>query len=151
MFSESASKLYEYEGGDWKYVINLAASTKYSQGKEVPHFIPCVVSWKVYDANIVASAKNSAAAAAAHKVAKFIHVSTGQVYASGKKASTEADPVKPWTDIARAHHEAEEVVAGTAGYCSFLFLCLFLFSFPLFCSFLLPFFPFPRPVLIEID
>lgn len=50
--SASSDALYEHDGGNWKYVINLVASTKYSQGKEV------------YDANIVTAAKNASASAA---------------------------------------------------------------------------------------
>jgi len=34
-------KVFEHDGGNWTYVINLAAVTKYSQGKEV------------YDVNVV--------------------------------------------------------------------------------------------------
>jgi len=100
---DHVKRVFEHEGGDWKYVINLAASTKYSQGKEV------------YDTNIVTVAKNAAAAAAQNKVARFIHVSTAQVYDADKKASKEDSKVKPWTAIAKAHVEAENHVKGTSG------------------------------------
>lgn len=33
--ADHVSKVFAHDGGEWKYVINLAASTKYSQGKEV--------------------------------------------------------------------------------------------------------------------
>jgi len=32
---DHAAKVFAHDGGNWKYVINLVASTKYSQGKEV--------------------------------------------------------------------------------------------------------------------
>jgi len=100
---DHVGKVFAHDGGNWKYVINLAASTKYSQGKEV------------YETNIVTVAKNAAAAANANKVARFVHVSTGQAYDADKKASKENDKIKPWTGIAKAHVEAENHVRGTAG------------------------------------
>jgi len=101
--NDHVGKVFGHDGGNWKYVINLAASTKYSQGKEV------------YDTNIVTVAKNAAKAAADTKVARFIHVSTAQVYDADKKASKENDKIKPWTGIAKAHVEAENFVKGTPG------------------------------------
>jgi len=78
--------------------------TKYSQGKEV------------YDANIVQVAKLTAAAAAKHKAKRYIHVSTAQVYKPpSKEAAKETNELKPWTEIARAHSEAETVIKATAG------------------------------------
>jgi len=100
---DHVNKVFAHDGGNWKFVINLAASTKYSQGKEV------------YDTNIVTVAKNAANAAAQNKVARFIHVSTGQAYDADKKASKEGDKIKPWTGIAKAHVEAENFVKATAG------------------------------------
>jgi len=100
---DHVKKVFEHEGGQWKYVINLAASTKYSQGKEV------------YDTNIVAVAKNAATAAAGAKAARFIHISTAQVYDSDKKPSKETDKIKPWTGIAKAHLEAENFIKTVAG------------------------------------
>jgi len=100
---DHVTKVFAHDGGNWKYVINLAASTKYSQGKEV------------YDTNIVTVAKNAAGAAAANKCARFIHVSTAQAYDADKKASKETDKIKPWTGIAKAHVEAENHVKATPG------------------------------------
>lgn len=97
------SKVFELDGGNFQYVFNLAAITKYSQPEEV------------YKENIIDVAKICATAAVKYKVQRFIHVSTGQVYSSGKKASAEDDKIKPWTDIAKASLEAEKVVQGTAG------------------------------------
>jgi len=100
---DHVTKVFAHDGGNWKYVINLAASTKYSQGKEV------------YDKNIVEVAKNAAAEAAKNKVARFIHVSTAHVYDADKKPSKEDSKIDPWTGIAKAHWEAEKHVRATAG------------------------------------
>lgn len=97
------SKVFEHDGGNWHYVINAAAVTKYSQGKEV------------YDTNIVQVAKHCATAAAKHKVKRFIHISTAQVYNVKKEACKEDAALKPWTDIARAHEEAEKSLKEVAG------------------------------------
>lgn len=97
------TRVFENDNGNWTYVINCAAVTKYSQGKEV------------YDVNVVTLSKLCAAAAAKYKVKRYIELSTAQVYEAGKKPSTETDKIKPWTDIARAKVEAEEHVAKTAG------------------------------------
>jgi len=92
-------KVFDHDGGNWQYVFNCAAVTKYSQGKEV------------YDTNIVQVAKLTSAAAAKNKAKRFIHVSTAQVYAPPSKAGAkETNDLKPWTDIARAHVEAESAV-----------------------------------------
>jgi len=102
--SAHIEKVFEYEGGNWQYVINCAAVTKYSQGKEV------------YEANIVQVAKFTAAAALKYKARRYIHVSTAQVYAPPSKvAAKETSELKPWTDIARAHLEAEAAVKAVAG------------------------------------
>jgi len=97
------TRVFEHDGGNWTYVINCAATTKYSQGKEV------------YDVNVVQLSKLCAAASAKYKAKRFIEVSTAQVYDSGKKASSESDKIKPWTDIGRAKIEAETFVSQTAG------------------------------------
>jgi len=92
-------KVFDHDGGNWQLVINCAAVTKYSQGKEV------------YDTNIVQVAKLTSAASAKHKAKRYIHVSTAQVYnPPSKVAAKETSDLKPWTDIARAHVEAEQAV-----------------------------------------
>jgi len=96
-------KVFEHDGGNYKYVINLAAVTKYSQGKEV------------YDVNIVQLSKLCAAAAAKHKVTRFIEVSTAQVYDATNTPSSEDSKTKPWTEIGRAKLEAENLVKNTPG------------------------------------
>jgi len=95
-------KTFTHEGGNYDYVVNLAAATKYSQAKEV------------YEANIVNVAKACVAEAAKHKIKRFIQVSTGQVYKAEKKPSTETSTLKPWTMIAQAHADAEAVVQQSA-------------------------------------
>jgi nucleoside-diphosphate-sugar epimerase len=96
-------KVFEHDGGNWNIVINCAAVTKYSQGKEV------------YDHNVVRLTSLCANAAAKHKCRRFIELSTGQVYDAGKKPSTEHDKIKPWTDIGRAKLEAEGELAKIPG------------------------------------
>eukprot|EP01125_Pyxidicula_operculata_P015924 TRINITY_DN542_c0_g1_i5.p1 TRINITY_DN542_c0_g1~~TRINITY_DN542_c0_g1_i5.p1 ORF type:complete len:369 (-),score=98.41 TRINITY_DN542_c0_g1_i5:51-1157(-) len=97
------SKVFEHDGGNFKYVFNLAAVTKYSQGKEV------------YDVNIVQLSKNCSAAALKYKVERYIEVSTSQVYDSTNNHNDEKAKIKPWTDIGRAKYEAEQAVAAVAG------------------------------------
>jgi nucleoside-diphosphate-sugar epimerase len=97
------TRVFENDGGNWQYVFNCAAVTKYSQGKEV------------YDVNVVTLSKLCAQAAIKYKVKRYIELSTAQVYDAGKKPSSENDKLKPWTDIARAKLEAEDFVSKTPG------------------------------------
>lgn len=98
----SAAKVFEEDGGNWNIVINLAAATKYSQPVEV------------YKESIVEVAKTVSALAAKYK-ARFVHVSTAQVYDAGKDPSDEGGKIKPWTALAKASRDAEEAVKATAG------------------------------------
>jgi len=91
--------VFDHDGGNYEYVINLAAATKYSQVDEV------------YKENIIELSRICAAAAKKHGAKRFIEVSTAQVYDSGKKASDESAKLKPWTLIAKASLEAEKAVA----------------------------------------
>jgi len=101
--SEShVQKVFEHDGGSWNIVFNLAAVTKYGQGKEV------------YDMNVVSLSKLCSAASVKYGAKKYIEVSTALVYEK-KKPTTEKDNIKPWTDIARASYEAEQLVAKTPG------------------------------------
>jgi nucleoside-diphosphate-sugar epimerase len=95
--------LFEHDGGKWKYVINLAAATKYSQPEEL------------YKENIIDVASTTAHAALKHKVVKYIHVSTAQVYEAGKKSSNEDSKLKPWTGVAKASLEAENKIKEVKG------------------------------------
>jgi len=97
------TRVFEHDGGNFQYVINLAAVTKYSQGKEV------------YNLNIVQLSKLCATAAAKYKCTRYIEVSTAQVYDAGKKPSKEDSKISPWTEIAKAKKEAEEQVAAVPG------------------------------------
>jgi len=96
-------KVFEHDGGNWTYVINCAAATKYSQGKEV------------YDHNVLRLSTLCAQASAKYKCKRYIELSTGQVYDAGKKPSGEHDKLKPWTEIARAKLEAEAAIGAVAG------------------------------------
>jgi len=96
-------KVFEHNGGNFSYVINCAAVTKYSQGKEV------------YDHNVTKLSQLCATAAQKYKCRRFIELSTGQVYDAGKKPSTEGDKLKPWTEIARAKLEAETAISRIGG------------------------------------
>eukprot|EP01120_Amphizonella_sp_Union-15-10_P008788 TRINITY_DN3228_c0_g3_i2.p1 TRINITY_DN3228_c0_g3~~TRINITY_DN3228_c0_g3_i2.p1 ORF type:complete len:369 (+),score=81.39 TRINITY_DN3228_c0_g3_i2:55-1161(+) len=91
-------KVFEIDGGKWKYVINLAAVTKYSQPEEV------------YKENVIEVSSTCSKAAAKYKVARYIEVSTAQVYESGKKPKDENGKIKPWTGQAKASYEAENKV-----------------------------------------
>eukprot|EP01126_Amoeba_proteus_P020542 TRINITY_DN2089_c0_g2_i5.p1 TRINITY_DN2089_c0_g2~~TRINITY_DN2089_c0_g2_i5.p1 ORF type:complete len:373 (+),score=63.59 TRINITY_DN2089_c0_g2_i5:142-1260(+) len=98
----SVERLFDEAGGNYDFVINLAAVTKYSQAKEV------------YDANIVELARTVAAESAKRGVKRLIQVSTAQVYKKKKPAKEDAE-LQPWTGIALAHAEAEKVVQATPG------------------------------------
>jgi nucleoside-diphosphate-sugar epimerase len=98
----SVDAVFEYAGGAWDFVINLAAVTKYSQAKEV------------YDANIVAVSTVCSAAAAKFGVKRFIEVSTSQVYESKNKPTNEEGRLRPWTGIGVASLEAENAVRSVA-------------------------------------
>ena len=99
----SITKVFTEDFGAWDYVVNLAAETKYSQAEQV------------YKENIVDIAERNSTEAAKHDVKKWIELSTGQVYDSGKKASKEDAKVKPWTKLAAAKKAAEDAVLGVDG------------------------------------
>ncbi|XP_049850989.1 uncharacterized protein LOC126324525 [Schistocerca gregaria] len=95
----SADSVFKLDGGNWDYAINLAATTKYSQTPEL------------YQENIVEVARETSKAAKANNVKMFVHVSTAQVYDSGKKPCNESSKLKPWTMLAKASLEGENEVA----------------------------------------
>jgi nucleoside-diphosphate-sugar epimerase len=99
----SMEKIFTTSGGNFDFVINLAAATKYSQPPEV------------YKENVVDTARTLATAAAKYKCKRFIHVSTAQVYDAGNSGRKEDAKIKPWTALAKASHEAEEAVKAIAG------------------------------------
>ena len=53
--------------------------------------------------------------AAKHPIKKFVHLSTAQVYAAGKKPSKESDKTDPWTTLAKVHLKTEADLRGVAG------------------------------------
>lgn len=87
-----------FEGG-FDYAVNLASETKYSQTDEV------------YKENIKDVSFQCAKEASAHKLKRYIEVSTAQVYDADKKASKEDSKIKPWTKLAKAKLEAEGALA----------------------------------------
>jgi nucleoside-diphosphate-sugar epimerase len=102
----------ENDAYKFKYVVNLAAETRYGQEESV-------YKQHVFDLSV-----NCAKEAAAHGVAKYIEVSTAQVYEAGKKASNEKDKIKPWTKLAKYKQQAEEEIKKMKEY-----VCLFFLSF----------------------
>jgi nucleoside-diphosphate-sugar epimerase len=89
-------KVFDQESFKFDFVFNLAGETKYSQTDEV------------YKENIFDVSVTCAKAAAKAGVARFIEVSTAQVYSGDKKSSSEDDKTKPWTKLAKAKLDAEE-------------------------------------------
>jgi nucleoside-diphosphate-sugar epimerase len=96
-----ASKDGKFADGDtFDFVFNLAAETKFGQTPEV------------YNEKVLDLSVKVANAAVAHKVKKFVEVSTGQVYAAGSKSSKEGDKTKPWTTQATYKLQAEDALKG---------------------------------------
>ncbi len=81
------------------YVVNLCGETRFGV-PETEYPAKCVVP----------CTKVVAACTHLQSVKKFVEVSTAQVYDSDKKPSKEGDKVKPWTNLAKARLEAEEIV-----------------------------------------
>jgi len=97
---------FNFDGGNYNIVVNLAGATKYSQPPEV------------YQENIIDVSRVCAAAASRHGCSRYIEVSTSQVY-SKKDAPTggwaENGTLDPWTGIGTARLEAEQAVSHTNG------------------------------------
>jgi len=87
----------------FRFVINLAGETKYSQPETV------------YAEKIAQLTTKVATAAAKHGVERFVEVSTAQVYDGNKKTKSEDEKLKPWTNIATHKVQAEEALAGIDG------------------------------------
>jgi len=90
------NKVFDSSEGKWDFVFSLAAETKFGQTDEV------------YNENLFTVSVACGNAAAKAGVSRFIHMSTAQVYDSGKKPSAEDSKLKPWTKLAKAHLQAEE-------------------------------------------
>lgn len=77
------------------FVINLAGETK----TNLPD--------SVYQEGIVTLSENCAKEAVAHHVKRYIEVSSGHIYAEGKKQSREECALDPWTAVARFKRDVE--------------------------------------------
>jgi nucleoside-diphosphate-sugar epimerase len=91
-------KIFDREGG-FDYVFNCAAMTKCGQDEFV------------YDEHIFQVGVKCAKKAAEIGVKKYLELSTAQVYASDKKASTEESKIKPWTRVAEYKWKVEQEIA----------------------------------------
>jgi len=99
-------EVFEHDGGNYQYVINLAGITKYSQPEEV------------YQENIVEVSRVCANAAKKFNCARYIEVSTAQVYKHKQIPNggwAEDGEIAPWTGIATARLQAENAVSSVEG------------------------------------
>lgn len=100
----SIAKCFTLEaGGEFDYVFNCAAETKY--GQEEP-----IYQEKTHDVCV-----KIAQEAVKRKPKKFVHLSTAQVYEAGKKPCKENGTLEPWTTLAKIHLKTEESLKGIAG------------------------------------
>jgi nucleoside-diphosphate-sugar epimerase len=94
--------------GRFQMVVNLAAETRYGQPE--PIYNDYVTNLRIQCAQYAANCG----------VDKYIEVSTTQVYAgTSKDKAKESDKIAPWTQVAKAHAEAEAALPTIAGldYC----------------------------------
>eukprot|EP01136_Pigoraptor_vietnamica_P033979 Opistho-1_new@97437 len=99
----SIEKSFTDEGGEFDYVFNCAAETKYGQTEQI------------YEERVYQLTVNCAKEAAKRNVKRFVEISTGQVYSGDKKHNTEDDKTDPWTLIAKAKLKAEQELAKIPG------------------------------------
>jgi len=92
----SIKKCFDLPNGKFNFVFNCAAETKYGQDEAI------------YNEKSLVLAVRVATEARDRGVDKFIHLSTAQVYAAGKKASKEDGKCEPWTNLASVHLKTEE-------------------------------------------
>ncbi|KAK3095479.1 hypothetical protein FSP39_015159 [Pinctada imbricata] len=92
----SVEKAFSDESGNFDFVINLAAETKYGQSNAV------------YEEGIVRLSMNCAEEAARRSVRLYVEFSSGQMYSSDKKKCTEGGKVEPWTHLAKNKLEVEQ-------------------------------------------
>jgi len=101
----SIKKCFALEGDkSFDYVFNCAAETKYGQDEPIYKEKLHDVCMKIAQEVVLHPGTK-----------KFVHLSTAQVYAAGKKPSAEDGKLEPWTMIARAHLETEKDLKGIAG------------------------------------
>ncbi|KAK3799987.1 hypothetical protein RRG08_035586 [Elysia crispata] len=95
----SVEKAFCDDEGEFDFVINLAAETKYGQTEPV------------YKEGIERLSLNCAEMASRHRVKKFVEVSTAQVYSGDKKPTSEESHLDPWTNLAKHKLEVEKSLA----------------------------------------
>lgn len=101
--SKDAHVARAFDGHHFDYVVNVCGETR------------CGMNAQDYVQKCEETAKKCSAAAADHKVDRWVEVSTAQVYAGDKKAATESAKLKPWTLVATSRLRAEEAVRATPG------------------------------------
>jgi len=92
------------DGRSFDYVFNCAAETKYGQDEPIYKEKLHDVCMKIAQEVVLHPGTK-----------KFVHLSTAQVYAAGKKPSAEDGKLEPWTTIARVHLETEKDLKTVAG------------------------------------
>eukprot|EP00051_Salpingoeca_urceolata_P035832 m.31587 g.31587 ORF g.31587 m.31587 type:complete len:366 (+) comp9786_c0_seq1:194-1291(+) len=97
------AKAFTHPDGEFDYVFNCAALTKYGQDEVV------------YKENVFDVSVNCAQEAAKRGIKKFVEVSTAQIYAPDKKPSREDGKTKPWTHIANFKLQVEQELAKVSG------------------------------------
>lgn len=95
----SCKNAFAEDGGNWEVVFNLAAESKFGQSEAV------------YKENVVDLAGTASRVAKESGAKRWIEVSTAQVYEPSKKPSKEDSGLKPWTKLAQAKKQAEDIVA----------------------------------------
>jgi nucleoside-diphosphate-sugar epimerase len=101
------AKAFDDTNGKFDFVFHLAGETAYGLDE------------KVYQTKVVELAAKVGAAAAAHGVKRFVHLSDGRVYEPTKNAkafaNAEAADIAPWTKLAAAQYAAEQALASVPG------------------------------------
>lgn len=91
-------KVFFEMGVTYDFVINLCGETRFG------------LTDNDYTIKIEETARGCVQAAIDAGVKRWIEVSTAQVYKSDKKASTEESKIKPWTKLAVARYNAENII-----------------------------------------
>ncbi|KAI7875675.1 NAD(P)-binding protein [Lichtheimia hyalospora FSU 10163] len=101
---DSVAKCFtKSDGGEYDFVFNFAAETKYSQAPEV------------YQERIHQLSVNCAKEAAKRHVKAYVVLSSSEIYDSDQGASTEEGSIKPWTTIAKYKYKAEQELSKMDG------------------------------------
>ncbi|EDV29666.1 uncharacterized protein TRIADDRAFT_20168, partial [Trichoplax adhaerens] len=99
----SLEKVFTCEEGEFEFIINCAAATRYGQDNSV------------YEEGIYRLSLLAAKEVAKHNHHLFIELSTAQVYSSDKKRSNEESKLNPWTGIAKYKLKAEKGLESISG------------------------------------